>query len=329
MQKNLNSRKLSIVIPAYNEEDSIKPLYDEIKASVAKLIKNHKIQDYEILFVNDGSSDNTEKNIVKLTADKRVKLISLRKNFGKSKALQIGFQHICGDIIVTMDADLQDDPAELANFIAKLDEGYDMVSGWKFNRLDPLEKTLPSKLFNFVTSKVSGIKIHDFNCGFKAYRKEVVKSLNIYSEFHRYIPILALRNGFKITEITVKHHKRQFGKSKFGMERYLRGMFDAVSALFLLKFYDKPMYFFGKIGLGLLMVGFLICSYLTALWFAGYAIGGRPLLILGVLFILVGFQSFSLGLIANIIIDNVDKRGNNDVLISKTVNEESSDDAIQ
>lgn len=228
-----------------------------------------------------------------------------------------------------MDADLQDDPAELANFIAKLDEGYDMVSGWKFNRLDPLEKTLPSKLFNFVTSKVSGIKIHDFNCGFKAYRKEVVKSLNIYGEFHRYIPVLALRNGFKITEITVKHHKRQFGKSKFGMERYLRGMFDAVSALFLLKFYDKPMYFFGKIGLGLLMVGFLICSYLTALWFAGYAIGGRPLLILGVLFILVGFQSFSLGLIANIIIDNVDKRGNNDVLISKTVNEESSDDAIQ
>ena len=329
MQKNLNSRKLSIVIPAYNEEDSIKPLYDEIEASVAKLIKNHKIQDYEILFVNDGSSDNTEKNIVKLTADKRVKLISLRKNFGKSKALQIGFQHICGDIIVTMDADLQDDPAELANFIAKLDEGYDMVSGWKFNRLDPLEKTLPSKLFNFVTSKVSGIKIHDFNCGFKAYRKEVVKILNIYGEFHRYIPILALRNGFKITEITVKHHKRQFGKSKFGMERYLRGMFDAVSALFLLKFYDKPMYFFGKIGLGLLMVGFLICSYLTALWFAGYAIGGRPLLILGVLFILVGFQSFSLGLIANIIIDNVDKRGNNDVLISKTVNEESSDDAIQ
>lgn len=329
MQKNLNSRKLSIVIPAYNEEDSIKPLYDEIEASVAKLIKNHKIQDYEILFVNDGSSDNTEKNIIKLTADKRVKLISLRKNFGKSKALQIGFQHVCGDIIVTMDADLQDDPAELANFIAKLDEGYDMVSGWKFNRLDPLEKTLPSKLFNFVTSKVSGIKIHDFNCGFKAYRKEVVKSLNIYGEFHRYIPILALRNGFKITEITVKHHKRQFGKSKFGMERYLRGMFDAVSALFLLKFYDKPMYFFGKIGLGLLMVGFLICSYLTALWFAGYAIGGRPLLILGVLFILVGFQSFSLGLIANIIIDNVDKRGNNDVLISKTVNEESSDDAIQ
>ncbi len=329
MQKNLNSRKLSIVIPAYNEEDSIKPLYDEIEASVAKLIKNHKIQDYEILFVNDGSSDNTEKNIIKLTADKRVKLISLRKNFGKSKALQIGFQHVCGDIIVTMDADLQDDPAELANFIAKLDEGYDMVSGWKFNRLDPLEKTLPSKLFNFVTSKVSGIKIHDFNCGFKAYRKEVVKSLNIYGEFHRYIPVLALRNGFKITEITVKHHKRQFGKSKFGMERYLRGMFDAVSALFLLKFYDKPMYFFGKIGLGLLMVGFLICSYLTALWFAGYAIGGRPLLILGVLFILVGFQSFSLGLIANIIIDNVDKRGNNDVLISKTVNEESSDDAIQ
>lgn len=329
MQKNLNSRKLSIVIPAYNEEDSIKPLYDEIEASVAKLIKNHIIQDYEILFVNDGSSDNTEKNIIKLTADKRVKLISLRKNFGKSKALQIGFQHVCGDIIVTMDADLQDDPAELANFIAKLDEGYDMVSGWKFNRLDPLEKTLPSKLFNFVTSKVSGIKIHDFNCGFKAYRKEVVKSLNIYGEFHRYIPVLALRNGFKITEITVKHHKRQFGKSKFGMERYLRGMFDAVSALFLLKFYDKPMYFFGKIGLGLLMVGFLICSYLTALWFAGYAIGGRPLLILGVLFILVGFQSFSLGLIANIIIDNVDKRGNNDVLISKTVNEESSDDAIQ
>ena len=298
-------RCLSVVISAYNEEETIVSLYDKLKKNLNKLQQKALCSQYEICFVDDGSTDATGERIKKIAdADPTVILISLRKNFGKSAALQAGFQHTSGDIIITMDADLQDDAGEIGKFIKKIDEGYDLVSGWKTNRKDPLEKRLPSKVFNFVTSKVSGIALHDFNCGFKAYRRDVVKSLNVYGEFHRYIPLLARRNGFKIGEIPVKHHKRRYGYSKFGAERYLRGLFDAISALFLMKFYDKPMYFFGKFGLFLFSIGFLICSYLTLLWFSGQAIGHRPLLLLGVLFILVGFQSFSLGLIANLIVDN-------------------------
>ena len=197
-----------------------------------------------------------------------------------------------------------------------------MVSGWKYNRYDPLEKKIPSKLFNFVTSRFSGLPLHDFNCGFKAYRKEVVKSINIYGEFHRYIPIFALRNGFKVAEIPVKHHKREAGKSKFGAERYLRGLFDALSAIFLLKYWDRPMYFFGKIGLTLFIAGFLICSYLSLLWFGGESIGGRPLLVLGILFILVGIQSILLGLVANIIVDRT-ARHNDDIYIREITAKEA------
>ena len=320
------STLLSIIIPAYNEAQSIAPLYKKLQNSIKEIKTQKLIEDYEIWFVNDGSVDATETEILKLiNKNNRVKLISLRKNFGKSKALQVGFRHVSGDVVITMDADLQDEPAELARFILKINEGYDLVSGWKQNRFDPWEKRLPSKLFNFVTSLFSGIKIHDFNCGFKAYRREVIKSLHIYGEFHRYIPVIALRNGFKIGEIVVHHHKRRYGKSKFGFERYLRGMFDAVSALFLLKFYDKPMYFFGKIGLLLFFIGFLICSYLTILWFGGNSIGHRPLLILGVLFILVGLQSFSLGLIANIIVDNADRKRTDESFV-KTIEDKNSHD---
>lgn len=299
---------LSVIISVYNEEGNIIPLYQKLKKNLVILQKKSLFSKYEICFVNDGSTDSTEekiKTIVQKDAD--AKLISLRKNFGKSIALQTGFQHTQGDVIITLDADLQDDPDDIINFINKIDEGYDLISGWKTDRHDPLEKKVMSKIFNFITAKISGIPLHDFNCGFKAYRREVVKSLYIYGEFHRYIPLLALRNGFRIGEIPVTHHKRLSGKSKFGTERYLRGMFDAISAVFLLKFYDRPMYFFGKIGLALFAAGFLICSYLTVLWFSGQAIGHRPLLILGVLFLLIGFQSFSLGLIANLVVDNAPK----------------------
>lgn len=311
--------KLSVIIPFYNEEGSVRMLYEQLITNITNLQKKHILTDYEIIFVNDGSTDNSAKIIEKIVKSaEKVKLINLRRNFGKSKALQIAFEHADGDIIITMDADLQDDPSEIDRFIEKINQGYDLVSGWKVKRLDPLEKTLPSKVFNYVTSKFSGIQIHDFNCGFKAYRREVIKSINIYGEFHRYIPVLAARNGFKITEIAIKHHKRKYGISKFGCERYLSGLFDAISVLFLLKFYPKPMYFFGKIGLILSTLGFLICSYLTVLWLSGQAIGHRPLLILGVLFILVGLQSISFGLLANIIIDK--QKQNNEIFI-KSISE--------
>lgn len=316
---------LSLLICVYNEEGALPCLYKEIKKSLAGLLKTKRIEAYEILFISDGSTDNSEKIICGfIKEDSNVQLIVLRRNFGKSKALQAGFEQAKGDIVITLDADLQDDPKEFAHFIDKINEGYDLVSGWKFNRLDPLEKRLPSKVFNFVTSRFSGIGIHDFNCGFKAYRKEVVKSIAVYGEFHRYIPVLALRNGFKVAEIAVEHHKREFGKSKFGAERYLRGLFDAVSAVFLLKYWDRPMWFFGKIGLILFILGFLICSYLSLIWFGGAAIGGRPLLVLGVLFILVGIQSFSLGLVANIIVDQADKR-QNDIYIKEIMRREGKD----
>ncbi|MBR2922097.1 MAG: glycosyltransferase family 2 protein [Alphaproteobacteria bacterium] len=324
--KNKTFNCLSVVISAYNEQDNIIPLYRKLKRNLVSLQKKHFYNNYEIFFINDGSTDQTKNRIETLCLkDKHVKIISLRKNFGKSTALQTGFHYTKGDVIITLDADMQDDPDEISRFITKIQEGYDIVSGWKINRLDPLEKRIMSKIFNFITRKLSGIRLHDCNCGFKAYRRDVINALYIYGEFHRYIPLLASRNGFSICEIPITHHKRLSGKSKFGTERYLRGMFDAISVIFLLKFYDKPMYFFGKIGLFLFTIGFAICSYLTALWFSGHSIGSRPLLILGVLFLLIGFQSFSIGLIANLIIDNI-PQSNKNKFINQIVTKKNNDE---
>lgn len=297
-------RTLSVIIPVYNEEDSLKKLYSLLEENIEKTISSQQISEYEIWFVCDGCTDNSEKTVKELIAENsRVHMISFRRNFGKARALQAGFRHANGDLIITMDADLQDDPAEIGHFIEVIDQGYDLVSGWKFNRLDPLEKRLPSKLFNKVTSTLSGVKLHDFNCGFKAYRREVVKSLDIYGEMHRYIPVLANRKGFRITEIKVKHHKREYGKSKYGFERYLRGLFDSMTTSFLIRFYDRPMYFFGRIGLVSLLIGFLICLWLAIKWLSGVTIGGRPLLILGVLLIILGVQSISTGFLGDMIVD--------------------------
>lgn len=297
-------RIISLVVPVFNEEESLNELYDRVLESIKRIIKKNLVESYEIWFVNDGCTDNSEGVIKELISkDSNVHLISFRKNFGKARALQAGFRHVNGDIVITMDADLQDDPVEIENFVNKIDEGYDLVSGWKYNRLDPLEKRLPSKLFNKVTSTMSGVKLHDFNCGFKAYRKEVVKSIDVYGEMHRYIPVLANRKGFRITEIKVLHHKREHGKSKYGFERYLRGLFDSMTTSFLLKFYDRPMYFFGRIGLALLFIGIILCGYLSALWVMGARIGDRPLLLLGVLCIILGVQSISTGFIGDMIVD--------------------------
>ncbi|NLW79542.1 MAG: glycosyltransferase family 2 protein [Ruminococcaceae bacterium] len=291
------SQKISFVVPCYNEAESLQMLYDGIVANTPG--------DLEILFINDGSTDDTANVIRRLhEADGRVHLVSFRKNLGKSAALQAGFRNCTGDIVITMDADLQDDPTEIVHFIAALEEGYDVVSGWKFKRNDPLEKRLPSKLFNRVVARLSGVKLHDFNCGFKAYRREAVEAIDLYGELHRYIPVLAYRKGFRITEIKVHHNERKFGKSKYGFERYLRGFFDALTVAFISKFYDRPMHLFGRLGLLVTLIGLVLCIILTVQWFMGMPIGTRPLLMLGVLCIIVGIQFFITGFLGDMIVES-------------------------
>lgn len=297
-------RKISILVPAYNEADSLPELYRQVIDGLKVCFDLNQADDYEIWFVNDGSTDNTEKVIKELIAsDEKVHLISFRKNFGKSPALDAGFHHVTGEIVFTMDADLQDDPKEFTRFIEKIDEGYDLVVGWKKNRLDNAEKRIPSKLFNFVTSSLSGVKLHDHDCGFKCFRLEVVKSLDLYGELHRYVPVLAYRKGFRITEITVEHHKRQHGASKYGVERYMRGFFDSLTTNFLLKYSDRPMYLFGRLGIWSALIGFIICLYLTIIWICGTPIGSRPLLMLGILLIVVGIQFITMGLLSNMLVE--------------------------
>ncbi|MDR1021053.1 MAG: glycosyltransferase family 2 protein [Synergistaceae bacterium] len=290
---------ISFVIPCFNEEDSLKALCEEIIKNISAL--KHE---YEIIFVDDGSTDNSVNVIKHLIADNNsVRLISFRKNLGKSLALQSGFRNCNGDIIITMDADLQDDPCEINKFIEKIEEGYDLVSGWKYERHDPLEKRFPSKIFNKTVSYLSGVRLHDFNCGFKAYRREVTQNVDIYGELHRYIPVLAHRKGFRIAEIKITHNSRQYGKSKFGMERYLRGFFDSITVVFLSKYYDRPMHIFGRLGGGVSLIGVLISTYLSIEWLRGFPIGNRPLLLLGILCILLGVQLFSIGLIGDMMLD--------------------------
>ncbi|MDR2884248.1 MAG: glycosyltransferase family 2 protein [Deferribacteraceae bacterium] len=293
---------VTFVIPCLNEDESLRPLY----TGIVEQFNGKDEYRYEIMFIDDGSTDGSLSTIKQLAKDdSAVRYISFRKNMGKAIALQTGFNKCTNsDIIITMDADLQDDPSEIFNFIGKIEEGYDLVSGWKYNRLDPLEKRLPSKLFNKTISMLSGVKLHDFNCGFKAYRAEVVRSVNIYGELHRFIPVLANRSGFKIAEITVKHNKRQFGKSKYGWERYFRGLLDAISVTFISRFYHRPMYLFGKLGLTAFLMGTLICVFLFVQWLAEIRIGDRPLLLLGVLLIIFGAQLVSTGLICNLVIES-------------------------
>ncbi len=289
--------KVSIVIPVFNEEESLIELTEGIVAHIPEEL------DYEIIFINDGSTDSTESTIKAIASENiYVHLISFRRNFGKAAALEAGFRNSSGEFIITMDGDLQDDPIEIPRFIEKLKEGYDLVSGWKQNRKDPLEKRLPSKVFNKVVSRMAGIQLHDINCGFKAYRRSVVESIDLYGELHRYIPCLAMQKGFRIAEIPVHHSERRYGKSKYGVERYLRGLFDALTIFFLIRFEEQPMYLFGRLGLLSGAVGVIICLYLTVLWFSGNTIGHRPLLHLGILLIVSGIQLFSLGLIGELIV---------------------------
>ncbi len=289
---------LSIIVPTKNEEKSVEKLYKEVVVSVVKLRKS-----FEIIFVDDGSTDNTFEILKKLRGDdKRVKVIKLRGWCGKSIALQAGFENSIGNIVFTLDADLQDDPEEISNFLRKLDQGYDLVSGWKKIRHDPLSKTLPSKIGNFATRLLTGVKVHDLNCGFKAYRREVVKNLNLYGELYKYIPVLAQKQNFKVGEIVISHRPRMYGKSKFGWERNIKGFIDMLTVIFLTSYGRRPGHFFGTIGIISFSFGFLIGLYITFLRITTGNIQYRyPLLFLGMLLMIMGIQLISTGLIAELI----------------------------
>jgi len=299
--KKFSFKKVSVLIPLYNEEESLKPLLVEIKDALKKISI-----DYEIFFVDDGSTDNSL-SIIKEFAktNPKIKFISFRKNYGKSAALQLGFKAVTGDAVITMDADLQDDPAEIQNLLSKLDEGYDLVSGWKKVRHDPFVKKHSSKFFNYMTRLMSGIKIHDFNCGLKGYRKETVKNIELYGELHRYIPVFVGWKGFKVTEVVVRHHPRKYGVTKFGISRFFKGFIDLISVTFTLRYIRRPMHLFGFMGATSFFIGFLISAYLSYDWFVNNTpLSNRPLLGLGMLLIVVGVQFFSVGLLGEFMAHN-------------------------
>ncbi|MDY0318711.1 MAG: glycosyltransferase family 2 protein [Candidatus Cloacimonadaceae bacterium] len=312
---------LSFVIPVLNEADTLVTLYKEILANLAG-------RSYEIIFVDDGSTDASFRTMQELAAqDACVKVIKFRRNFGKATALQKGFELASGDVVFTMDADLQDNPVEIPAFLAKLDEGYDLVSGWKKKRHDPLHKRLPSKIFNSVTATTFKLKLKDYNCGFKAYRKPVVKELSLYGEMHRYIPALAHSLGFKVGEIPVQHRAREFGYSKYGFERYLRGFFDLMTVKMVTQYVKSPLYLFGRIGLLSSLLGTIITLYLIALKvFMGMPLSNRPLLLIGILMILGGLQFISLGLISELIINRISPSNRLPLSIETTINTGSKDD---
>ncbi len=294
------SPTVSIVVPVYNEAESLPELAEQITAAMDDAGRT-----FEAWLVDDGSDDGSWEIIEHLHAvDSRFLGVRFRQNYGKSAAIAIGFEQARGTYVATLDADLQDDPAELAAMINSLEAGADLVSGWKWKRSDPISKTIPSRFFNAVTRLVSGIPLHDFNCGIKAYRSEVVKSVNVYGELHRYIPMLAQWAGFtRIEEQVVQHRARRYGTTKFGFERFIRGFLDLITVLFLTRFARRPMHFFGGLGTVLFFGGLAISLYLSYVkLFVGEPIGGRPLLILGVMLILLGAQSFLAGLLGEMIV---------------------------
>ncbi|MCK4919016.1 MAG: glycosyltransferase family 2 protein [Candidatus Pacebacteria bacterium] len=295
----MNTKEISIIIPAYNEAENLPFLCDEIEDVLKNITEN-----YEIIIINDGSTDKTKEVIENLNKEKdNILRINFRTNLGKASALNAGFKKAGGKIIFTMDADLQDDPKEIPNFIEKINEGFDLVSGWKQNRKDSFIKNTSSKFFNSVTSLFSKIKLHDFNCGFKAYKSEVAKSLDLYGQMHRYIPVMAGNEGYKITEIPVHHRKRKFGKSKYGPIRFLNGFLDLLTVMVLTKYFKRPAHFFGGLGSIALCSGFTIGIYITYLKLTFGNIQGRlPLFIAGILLIMVGVQLISLGLIGEMFV---------------------------
>ena len=296
---------ISIVIPLLNEEGNLKLLHQKIVDTLTTT--EHS---YEIIFINDGSTDGSGQILEELYNNNpdTVRVINFRQNFGKTAGLTAGFGHCRGDVIVTMDADLQDDPAEIPAMLDKLNEGFDLVAAWRFERQDPVDKTWPSRIFNWAVSTFSGLHLHDFNCGFKMYRRAVTDQIPLYSDFHRFIPVLAAKRGFRVTEIPVQHHPRHSGVSKYGAGRAIRGLMDFVTVLFLTNYLKTPLRLFGSIGLIMFGLGILIELYLMILWFltafgiyVSDPIGTRPLFTVGILAMILGIQLFSIGLLGEML----------------------------
>ena len=295
---------ISVVVPVHDEERSVETLYDELRSALGPLQR-----EWEAVFVDDGSADGSFAALTRLhAANVNVKVVRLRRNFGKAAALAAGFRHASGDVIVTIDADLQDDPAEIPRLLAKLDEGFDLVSGWKAQRRDPVSRRIPSRVFNAVVGRVAGLRLHDLNCGLKAYRAEVVRSLRLYGELHRFVPVLAHDRGYRVAELPVNHRPRPHGRSRYGFERYLRGFLDFLTVWFMGRYRHRPLHLFGGVGLAMGSLGTALLVYLTVLKLTGEAIGHRPLLTLGVLLVVVGLQFFSLGLLSELITSHHEER---------------------
>jgi glycosyltransferase involved in cell wall biosynthesis len=293
---------ISVVIPLLNEGESLPELVSRVFTACDSTSMN-----CEIIAINDGSTDNSQQVLIDLRAkDPRLKIISFRRNFGKSDALDAGFRAARGRYIITMDADLQDDPKEIPRFIEMINNEWDLVSGWKKKRHDPvLSKNIPSRLFNRATSFFSGVRLHDFNCGFKCYRAEVIQSLHVYGEMHRFLPAIAYMKGFRVSEMVVEHHARAFGVSKFGAARFINGMLDLVTVVFTNRYLRKPLHFFGPPGLILVCAGLMIDLWLSFEKIVlNLPLSNRPLLFLGILLIIVGMQLFSIGLIGEMITRN-------------------------
>jgi dolichol-phosphate mannosyltransferase len=295
---------ISVVVPVHDEERSVALLVEEVEAALQP--SGH---DWEVVFVDDGSSDGTFSALTRLHAARDdVRVVRLRRNFGKAAALDAGFAEARGDIVVTIDGDLQDDPAEIPRLLAKLDEGFDLVTGWKTRRRDPLTRRLPSRLFNWVTGRLAGLRLHDMNCGLKAYRAEVVRDIRLYGELHRFVPVLAHYRGYRVAELPVNHRPREHGRSRYGMERYVRGFLDLLTVTFMGRYRHRPLHLFGGLGLVLGVAGTAILVYLTVVKAMGEAIGHRPLLTLGVLLVVVGIQFVSLGLLSELITSHHEDR---------------------
>lgn len=298
----MKKTQISVVIPILNEKESIFRLYIILKKVLDRIKKV-----YEIIIVDDGSNDGSFNILRKLAKkDKIVKIIRFRKNLGKSAALSAGLKLAKGDVIITMDGDLQDDSREIPKFLEKINN-YDLVVGWKSPRKDPIPKKIISIIFNKLTSFLTGIKVHDSNCCFKAFRKEVAKKINLYGELHRYVPALVHWEGYTVTEVKIRHNPRLYGKSKYGINRIVKGFLDLLTVKFLMTYGKKPLHLFGGIGLLSLTIGVLTGLYLLYMWFLGVGIGDRPLLILTVLLVILGIQFISLGLLGEMIISNHQK----------------------
>ena len=300
-------RLISFVLPVYDEEGSLR----ELHAQISQIMQGQP-DDHELIFVDDGSTDGSFEVLRELRRrDSKVRVVQLRRNFGKAAAYSAGFDNARGEIVITMDTDLQDDPSEIPLFLHKLDEGFDMVVGWKHGGKGALSKSIPSRIFNKVVTRITGIRLHDFNCPFKAYRSRVLREIHVYGELHRYIPVMARAKGFSLTEIKIRNLPRRAGKSKYGVERYLRGMLDLLTISFITRFAKRPMHLLGLGGIvactiGIGTLAFFVMAHILykmeLLLDPGWNIHDRPALNLGVLLLVVGIQFFSLGLLSELLI---------------------------